>query len=329
MMVPQARDVQNYADSDVESQVKDGLEASKQYERNRKRLSSSEQEDMMKVHFPRVPAGDVAKQLTENEYMELRTSMMREEDKTRSQYIANLHKQLSEYHSILDELSLVTFKYEALQKSYQEQVAERNSRIHSLEQEVAALKRDVHQQHQQPNYDAYHVENNMTFPRRVSVIHPFCNGGLTYQPQMPSFPLFVHQPHQPPVQMQQMRQTSTSSLIQLPNTSPSSLQQPTTASTGSSFYNNSIDSRMYELPPGQQQQASSTTLHYEDMTEPAGRYVSAFSPRSTAGTYNQQLCDVVDHLHTVYFPSADVIDMKRKISSASDLEEYKRFRRDD
>lgn len=327
MMVPQAQDDHTYADFDVESQVKDGLEASKQYERNRKRLSSSVQEDMMRVHFPRVPAGDVTKQLTENEYMELRTSMMREEDKTRSQYIANLHKQLSEYHSILDELSLVTFKYEALQKSYQEQVAERDSRIHSLEQEVAALKRDVHQQHQQPNYDAYHVENNMAFPRRVSVIHPFCNGGLTYQPEMPSFPC-AHQPHQPPVQMQQMRQTSTSSLIQLPNTSPSSLQQPTTASTGSSFYNNSIDSRMYELPPGQQQQASSTTLHYEDMTEPAGRYVSAFSP-STAGTYNQQLCDVVDHLHTVYFPSADVIDRKRKISIASDLQEYTRFKRDD
>lgn len=286
MMMPQEDPHSADSDADVESQVKDGLEASKQYERNRTRLSSSEQEDMMGMHFPRLPEGDVAKQLSENEYMELRTSMMREEDKTRSQYIANLREQLLEHHSLLDELSLVTFKYEALQKIYHEQVSERDSRIHSLEQEVAALK-------QQP-YHAYHVEYNMAPPRRVSVIHPFCNGGLTDQTQMSSFP-FVHRP---PMQVQQMRMP-TGSLIQQPNTSLSSLHQQTTSSTGSSFYNNSINSRMYELPPGQQQQVSYTALHYEDMSEPAGRYVSDFSP-STAGTYGQQLFDVVDHLHTVY-----------------------------
>lgn len=156
-------------DSIVANQVMGGLIAAKQYERERKQLPPSVQEVMMENNFPRVPPTAVAKTLTERECDQLRMSMQDSAAKKAALCIANLREQLTEYHALLDKLSSVTAKYEALQV----ECRERDTRIQHLEQEVAAMKMGRQEQYpqqqprqQQPGSCDYeqHCSRRVSYP---------------------------------------------------------------------------------------------------------------------------------------------------------------------
>lgn len=138
-MVPQDHGETHHCtrNSIVEDEVMDGLMAAKIYERNRPRLSLAVQEEMIQNNFPRLPDGESINQLTEDECMELRMSIQDMASQKMTHSIANLREQLTEYHSLIDRLSSITAKYEALKGECQE----RGNRIESLEQEVTALKK--------------------------------------------------------------------------------------------------------------------------------------------------------------------------------------------
>jgi len=119
-------------DSKIKDEVMAGLRAAKHYEENKTRPSLAASEEMMRMNFPRIPSGDISKQISEDEYTQLRTSMQETTNDKTAQSIANVRVQLTEYHSLLDKLSSVVAKYDALEKEFRV----RRSRIQSLEEEV-------------------------------------------------------------------------------------------------------------------------------------------------------------------------------------------------
>lgn len=176
------KEYHHQTDSKVECEVIDGLAAAKQYERDRTRLPLSFQEEMIKDNFRQVPDGDVSKRLTEDEYTQLRASIQNNASKRAADCIANLREQMMEYHSLLDQLSSMTAKYESMQKISQAS----EERIHQLEQEVVNLKKEQH-------HHAPVLCRTGDIPRRVSYPGGHCG---------------VHQPTQfsPQVPIMQMQQ---------------------------------------------------------------------------------------------------------------------------
>ena len=147
-------------DSSIVNQIRYGLDAAQKYEQlkqQRRALSAQEDIHQMNISFPRLPEGNaVTALLTEDEYVDLRFAMQNNASNVTALSVANVRQQLTEYHSLLDQLSSITTKYIALQKTSQDQAA----KIRSLEQEVASLKgRGMHA-----------VSTNIT--RRVSVDQP-------------------------------------------------------------------------------------------------------------------------------------------------------------
>ena len=128
-------------DSIVGCEVAKGLVAAKQYERSRPRLSRSVQDATMKANFRQAPDGDVSKRLSEDEYMQLRASMQNYALQTMFDSMANLREQMTEYHSVIGQLSSITVKYENMQKTLQAS----NERVYELEHEVIVLKKERHQ----------------------------------------------------------------------------------------------------------------------------------------------------------------------------------------
>ena len=127
----------NTADIIVEKAIVNGLSAAVKYQKNKPRLSPAQQEELLKTSFPSVPSGTGGiAQLTDEQCRQLRTCMHDADSKKMSRSIACLRGQLTEYHSLLDKLSSMTAKYEALEKVCQD----RDDRIQSLEDELAALK---------------------------------------------------------------------------------------------------------------------------------------------------------------------------------------------
>lgn len=123
-------------ESTVHEEVINGLLAAKKYESSKPKLTPAQQEAMMTINFPRLPEGDTAKLLSNDECQQLRSSLQDSASKRTTQSIANLRDQLTEYHALLDKLTEMTSKYEALEKMFQE----RGDRIQTLEQEVETLK---------------------------------------------------------------------------------------------------------------------------------------------------------------------------------------------
>lgn len=160
----------HHDDSTAENEVMNGLMAAKQYENNKPQHSLAAQEEMLKTNFPPLPNGVIAKQMTEDECMQLRASIHDMASERMAHSITNLREQLTEYHSLLDQLSSVTAKYESLEKEYQK----RGDRIQSLEQEVVALKK---------SHAVYVTEHSV---RRVSCTGPQGQGvdGLTQMKEM-------------------------------------------------------------------------------------------------------------------------------------------------
>ena len=144
-------------DSSIVNQIRYGLDAAQKYEQlkqQRRELSAQEDIHQMNISFPRLPEGNaVTALLTEDEYVDLRFAMQNNASKVTAVNVANVRQQLTEYHSLLDELNSITTKYTALQKTSQDQAA----KIRSLEEEV---KRRSMQS----------VSTNI--PRRISVDQP-------------------------------------------------------------------------------------------------------------------------------------------------------------
>ena len=126
----------NLDDSNVQNEVLDGLLAAKQYESNKPQPSVTEQETMLNMNFPQLRPGDTARRLSEDECEQLRTSLQDAASEQTTRSIANLREQLTEHHALLDKLSSMTAKSEALEK----RCLERDDRIKMLEQEVDTLK---------------------------------------------------------------------------------------------------------------------------------------------------------------------------------------------
>ena len=151
-------------DSSIVNQIRYGLDAAQKYEQlkqQRRALSAQEDIHQMNISFPRLPEGNaVTALLTEDEYVDLRFAMQNNASNVTALSVANVRQQLTEYHSLLDQLSSVTTKYTALQKTSQDQAA----KIRSLEEEVAvaSLKKRGGMQSVSTN--------NIT--RRVSVDQP-------------------------------------------------------------------------------------------------------------------------------------------------------------
>ena len=133
----------NDDDSNVESQIMNGLVAARQYQEHRQHLSLSTQEDMMDSNFgTRLPEGTTTMLLTEEEIIQLQSSIRKHANQQTANAIAHLREQLTEYHSLLDQLSTITDKNKLLQRT----VLDRDNRIDALEQELATLKRERGQQ---------------------------------------------------------------------------------------------------------------------------------------------------------------------------------------
>jgi len=143
----------------IVNQIRYGLDAAQKYEQlkqQRRALSAQEDIHQMNISFPRLPEGNaVTALLTEDEYVDLRFAMQNNASKVTAVNVANVRQQLTEYHSLLDQLSSITTKYTALQKTSQDQAA----KIRSLEEE---LKRGSMQS----------VTNPSNIPRRISVDQP-------------------------------------------------------------------------------------------------------------------------------------------------------------
>jgi len=155
----------------IVNQIRYGLDAAQKYEQlkqQRRALSAQEDIHQMNISFPRLPEGNaVTALLTEDEYVDLRFAMQNNASKVTAVNVANVRQQLTEYHSLLDQLSSITTKYTALQKTSQDQAA----KIRSLEEELASsLKKRGGMQS---------VSTNIT--RRVSVDQPpfsFCQPAI-------------------------------------------------------------------------------------------------------------------------------------------------------
>ena len=151
----------NDDDSSIVNQIRYGLDAAQKYEQlKQQRRAQSAQEDIhqMNISFPRLPEGNaVTALLTEDEYVDLRYAMQNNASNITALNVTNVRQQLTEYHSLLDQLSSITTKYTALQKTSQDQAA----KIRSLEEEVASLKKKGGMQS---------VSTNI--PRRISVDQP-------------------------------------------------------------------------------------------------------------------------------------------------------------
>lgn len=134
----------NDDDSSVESQIMNGLVAARQYQEHRQHLSLSTQEDMLDSNFgTRLPEGTTTTmRLTEDEKVQLQSSIRQHANQQTANAIANLREQLTEYHSLLDQLHTITDKNKLLQRT----VLDRDNRIDALEQELATLKRERGQQ---------------------------------------------------------------------------------------------------------------------------------------------------------------------------------------
>ena len=149
-------------DSSIVNQIRYGLDAAQKYEQlkqQRRELSAQEDIHQMNISFPRLPEDNaVTALLTEDEYVDLRFAMQNNASNVTALSVANVRQQLTEYHSLLDQLNSITTKYTALQKTSQDQAA----KIRSLEEEVASLKRRGMQS----------VTNPSNIPRRISVDQP-------------------------------------------------------------------------------------------------------------------------------------------------------------
>ena len=129
--------------NDDDGQIMNGLVAAQQYQEHRQHLSLSTQEDMMDSNFgTRLPEGTTTMLLTEDEYVQLQSSIRGHANQQMANAIAHLREQLTEYHSLLDQLSTITDKNKLLQRT----VLDRDNRIDALEQELATLKRERGQQ---------------------------------------------------------------------------------------------------------------------------------------------------------------------------------------
>jgi len=150
-------------DSSIINQIRYGLDAAQKYEQlkqQRRALSAQEDIHQMNISFPRLPEDNaVTALLTEDEYVDLRFAMQNNASNITALNVANVRQQLTEYHSLLDQLSSITTKYTALQKTSQDQAA----KIRSLEGEVASLKKRGGMQS---------VTNPSNIPRRISVDQP-------------------------------------------------------------------------------------------------------------------------------------------------------------
>ena len=152
----------------IVNQIRYGLDAAQKYEQlkqQRRALSAQEDIHQMNISFPRLPESNaVTALLTEDEYVDLRFAMQNNASKVTTLNVANVRQQLTEYHSLLDQLNSITTKYTALQKTSQDQAA----KIRSLEEE---LKRGSMQS----------VANPSNVPRRISVDQPpfsFCQPAI-------------------------------------------------------------------------------------------------------------------------------------------------------
>jgi len=155
-------------DSSIINQIRYGLDAAQKYEQlkqQRRALSAQEDIHQMNISFPRLPESNaVTALLTEDEYVDLRFAMQNNASNITAVNVANVRQQLTEYHSLLDQLSSITTKYTVLQKTSQDQAA----KIRSLEEE---LKRGSMQS----------VTNPSNIPRRISVDQPpfsFCQPAI-------------------------------------------------------------------------------------------------------------------------------------------------------
>lgn len=230
-------------DSKIKDEVMAGLRAAKHYEENKTRPSLAASEEMMRMNFPRIPSGDISKQISEDEYTQLRTSMQETTNDKTAQSIANVRVQLTEYHSLLDKLSSVVAKYDALEKEFRV----RRSRIQSLEEEVVVLTMK----------NAQSASTESDTPRRVSysAIHGnLCVGctGTQGRNAGASIPMQTNQ-----MLMQQMQGPPNSGFFQ---TNVSCLNQNPTPSSSSDakepFMMAPIHVSNHELPPKVRQNAS-------------------------------------------------------------------------
>ena len=132
-------------DSLIHHKIIEGLKAAKRYESIRVRIPPNIQEDMINEAFPTVPQGADTKQLTEDEYMNLRSSTHEVASQSVLKTIATLQEQLAEYHSVLERLETMTLQYHSLESQNQalsSNVQERNKRIMLLERELAQSRRN-------------------------------------------------------------------------------------------------------------------------------------------------------------------------------------------
>ena len=158
------KDDEDRNDSNVESQIKYGLMAAQQYQENRQRLSLSTQEDMLDATFgTRLPEGTTTMpSLTEDEYVQLQSSIRKHANQRRENVIARLRDQLTEYHSLLDQLHTIAAKNKVLQRT----VLDRDNRIDALEQELVVLKRKERYQQQ---HDTMISDRSGGGTRRISI----------------------------------------------------------------------------------------------------------------------------------------------------------------
>ena len=177
-------------DSSIVNQIRCGLDAAQKYEQlkqQRRALSAQEDIHRMNISFPRLPENNaVTALLTEDEYVDLRFAMQNNASKVTALHVANVRQQLTEYHSVLDQLGSITTKYTALQKTSQDQAA----KIQSLEGEVASLKL------KKRGGDMQSVTHPSNIPRRISVDQPplsFYQPAIQISQQLSSYPPFLLQ----------------------------------------------------------------------------------------------------------------------------------------
>ena len=159
------KDNEDRNDSNVESQIKYGLMAARQYQEHRQRLSPSTQEDMLDATFgTRLPEGTTTMpSLTEDEYVQLQSSVRQHANQRRENVITRLRDQLTEYHSLLDQLHTIAAKNKVLQRT----VLDRDNRIDALEQELAVLKRK--ERYQQQHDTMINARSGGGGTRRISI----------------------------------------------------------------------------------------------------------------------------------------------------------------
>eukprot|EP00984_Skeletonema_dohrnii_P035348 scaffold35002_cov150-Skeletonema_dohrnii-CCMP3373.AAC.4 len=147
----------NPDDDDVcsEEEIFQGLRTALKYKTDRKKanilLSSKRRDELLEESFPKIshPGGDTAKELTEYDYAALRTGLHDVIQSDVKEKMALLQDQLSEYHSVLEDVIAFKSRCERLEQDKKDLVSlcrdvcqVRDDKIALLEKELAQLRNE-------------------------------------------------------------------------------------------------------------------------------------------------------------------------------------------